>query len=213
MFDDPLSWTVEHGYPVLFGMLLFSGLGVPIPEDVPLIAAGVLARHGGMSVIEASVACSLFVLSRDLAVYGLGYRFGETLLDNRWGRKLIREQDLRKVEGRVRDNGAAVVFFGRFLPGLRAAVFFAAGKAKIPPAKFLAIDAIAAVLSIPAFIIAGYLFAANIDVLMEWLHKFRGLLIGAAMVAAILLWLRWRRRTKTAAAAATAAAAVEPGDA
>ena len=51
MFDDPVSWTIEHGYPVLFGMLLFSGLGVPIPEDVPLIAAGVLARHGGMGVV------------------------------------------------------------------------------------------------------------------------------------------------------------------
>ncbi len=195
MFDDPLSWTIEHGYPVLFGMLLFSGLGVPIPEDVPLIAAGVLARHGGMSVPKASIACSLFVLSRDLAVYGLGYRFGETLLENKWGRKIVREADLRKVEGKVRDNGAAVVFIGRFLPGLRAAVFFAAGKARIPPAKFLAIDALAAVLSIPAFIFAGYLCAANIDALMQVLREFRALLVCAAILGITLFLLRLRRRS------------------
>jgi membrane protein DedA with SNARE-associated domain len=195
MFDDPVTWTIEHGYPVLFGMLLFSGLGVPIPEDVPLIAAGVLSRHGGLSVVEASVACSLFVLSRDLLVYGLGYRFGETLLENRWGQKLVREKDLRRVEGKVRDNGAAVIFIGRFLPGLRAAVFFAAGKAKIPPAKFLAVDALAAILSIPAFIYAGYLCAANIDALMGVLREFRGLLICSALVAGALFLLHLRRQT------------------
>jgi membrane protein DedA with SNARE-associated domain len=198
MFDDPVSWTIEHGYPVLFGMLLFSGLGIPIPEDVPLIAAGVLARHGGMSVLEASVACSVFVLCRDLAVYGLGYRFGETLLENRWGRKLVREKDLRRVEGKVRDNGAAVVFIGRFLPGLRAAVFFAAGKAKIPPAKFLAVDALAAVVSIPAFIVAGYLCAANIEALMQVLREFRGLLICAAILGSALFLLRLHRRSDAA---------------
>jgi len=194
MFDDPVSWTIEHGYPVLFAMLLFSGLGVPIPEDVPLIAAGVLSRHGGMSVLEASLACSVFVLCRDLIVYGLGYRFGETLLENRWGQKLVREQDLRRVEGKVRDNGAAVVFIGRFLPGLRAAVFFAAGKAKIPPSKFLAVDALAAALSIPAFIFAGYLCASNIDALMQVLREFRTLLVCAALLGGALFLLRLRRR-------------------
>ncbi len=194
MFEDPLSWTIEHGYPVLFGMLLFSGLGVPIPEDVPLIAAGVLARHGGMSVLQASVACSLFVLSRDLMVYGLGYRFGESLLENRWGRRLIREQSLRKVEGKVRDNGIAVVFIGRFLPGLRAAVFFAAGKAKIPLVRFLLVDALAAALSIPAFVFAGYLCAANIDVLMQGLREFRGLLIFAALLGGVLFLRSLRKQ-------------------
>ncbi len=195
MFLDPLSWTLEHGYPVLFVMLLFSGLGIPIPEDVPLIAAGVLARHGGMAVIPASLACGIFVLGRDLAVYSLGYRFGASLLESRWGRRIVRPRDLLRVEAKLREHGTAVIFIGRFLPGLRAAVFFAAGKARIRPAKFLAIDALAAAVSIPAFIVAGYLCAANIDVLMQVLREFRVLLLAATLTALVFMLIRMRKQS------------------
>ena len=194
MLSDPLAWTLEHGYPVLFGMLLFSGLGIPIPEDVPLVAAGVLASQGGIGLIQISLLCSFFVLSRDLVVFGLGYRFGDALLENRWGRKIVRAKDLHRIEARIRERGATVIFIGRFLPGLRAAVFFAAGKARIQPAKFLAIDALAAALSIPAFIVAGYLCAANIEVLVQVLREFRILLITTAVVCIVVMLIRMRRR-------------------
>jgi len=196
VFSDPLAWTLEHGYPVLFGMLLFSGLGVPIPEDVPLIAAGVLASQGGIGLIKISIACSVFVLCRDLAVFGLGYRFGDALLQNRWAARIIRTRDLERIEGRIRERGATVVFIGRFLPGLRAAVFFAAGKARIPPAKFLAVDALAAALSIPAFVVAGYLCAANIDALLQVLREFRILLITTAVIGFVVMLVRMRRRSQ-----------------
>ena len=40
------GWLDTGGYGALFGLLLSCGLGVPIPEDVPLIAAGILiAKH------------------------------------------------------------------------------------------------------------------------------------------------------------------------
>jgi len=198
MFADPMAWTIEHGYPVLFGMLLFSGLGVPIPEDVPLIAAGVLASQGGMGVIQASIVCSFFVLCRDLAVFTLGYRFGDVLLDGRWGRRIVRPADLQRAEARLRERGTAVVFIGRFLPGLRAAVFFAAGKARIPPLKFLAVDALAALVSIPAFVLAGYLCAANIDVLVQVLREFRILLIIGALIGLLVVLIRLRRRSHDA---------------
>ncbi|MBJ95623.1 MAG: DedA family protein [Rickettsiales bacterium] len=195
MLEDPLAWTLEHGYPVLFGMLLFSGLGLPIPEDIPLIAAGVLAKHGGMGILQASFVCMSCVLCRDLAVYGLGRSFGERLLENRWASKLLRPRDLHHIEARMRRHGVAVVFVGRFLPGLRAAVFFAAGKAGIRPWLFFAVDAGAALVSIPAFILAGYLFAANIDLLLVWLREFRVLLIVAVLSAALVFLFRVRRKS------------------
>jgi membrane protein DedA with SNARE-associated domain len=39
------GWLDAGGYAVLFGLLFSCGLGVPIPEDVPLIAAGILIYH------------------------------------------------------------------------------------------------------------------------------------------------------------------------
>jgi len=199
VLDDPISWTIAHGYPVIFATLLASGLGFPIPEDIPLVAAGVLATRGGLGVVEASIACGVFVLTRDLFVYGLGYHLGESLLENRWGRRLVPGKHLAKIEEKLRKNGAAVVFIGRFLPGLRSAVFFAAGKARIRPATFLAVDFLAALVSIPAFVLAGYLCAANIDFLVQVLRDLRVLLISSVLIALIVLLVRLRRRSQQGA--------------
>ncbi|MBN94582.1 MAG: DedA family protein [Deltaproteobacteria bacterium] len=196
--DDPLSLAVEHGYPILFGMLLVSGLGVPIPEDVPLVAAGVLANHGGLTVWEASLACGCFVLSRDCIVFYLGRRYGRSLLASRWGALVLRPKHLDRAEERIRQHPNLVVFVGRFLPGLRSAVFFAAGTSRIHPGRFLAVDTLAALASLPLFIWMGYFFAANIETLRVALSDVRTGLLVTVAVALVLVLLRLRRDQGTA---------------
>jgi len=191
--DDPLSLAVEHGYPILFGMLLVSGLGVPIPEDVPLVAAGVLANHGGLSIWEASLACGVFVLSRDCIVFYLGRRYGRSLLSSRWGSRLLQPKHLDQAEARIRNHPNLVVFVGRFLPGLRSAVFFAAGSSRIHPGRFLAVDTLAALGSLPLFIGLGYFFAANIETLRVALSEVRTVVLVSVIVALLLALIRVRR--------------------
>ena len=43
------------GYFVLFGLLFACGLGLPLPEDVPLIVAGALCATGRMHLWIAAV--------------------------------------------------------------------------------------------------------------------------------------------------------------
>lgn len=194
--DDPLSLAVEHGYPVLFSMLLLSGLGVPIPEDIPLVAAGVLATHGGMGVWEASLSCGAFVLTRDYIVFFLGRRYGRSLLSSRWGSRVVSAGALDLTEERVRRHPNLVIFTGRFLPGLRSGVFFAAGVCRIHPGRFLVVDSLAAVISLPLFIWLGFAFASNIDQLRIVLADFRtALLVTAGLLLGIaLLRLRSQRQ-------------------
>ena len=81
--QDIISWLVAdgRGYPVIFLLLLGAGLGIPIPEDVALLATGVMATHeNGLSVPVGAAACGVFVLTRDLVVYGLGRRYGTAIL-------------------------------------------------------------------------------------------------------------------------------------
>ena len=193
-----LTWIVSHGYPVLFAMLLVSGLGVPIPEDVPLLAAGILADHGGMSVVQASFACGLFVLTRDSIVFGLGYRYGEAILDNRWMQRIVEPKQLHKVEKLIQEHGKPFVFLGRFLPGLRAGVFFAAGASHIRPLVFLAIDSLAALISIPIFVALGYVFSQNLEKLQRILADMRVAIWLALVVALLVGGVVWWRRRKRA---------------
>jgi membrane protein DedA with SNARE-associated domain len=176
-------------------MLLFSGLGIPIPEDVPLLAAGVLSHHGGLSVPIASVLCSLFVLGRDLIVYGLGRRYGDALLDRPLGRRLVSKRVAARARTAIEKHGSAVVFVGRFLPGLRAGVFFVAGASGVTAPRFVVADIAAAAISVPVFVWAGAKFAENLDGIAEFLREFRIGLFALSICVIVFVWVRHRRPT------------------
>ena len=42
VIDSLIIFFADYGYIAVFGMLLLCGLGVPVPEDVTLVAGGVI---------------------------------------------------------------------------------------------------------------------------------------------------------------------------
>lgn len=190
---ETLSWLAEHGYPIIFLMLLASGLGVPVPEDVPLLAAGILADNGGLSVPVASAACGIFVLARDSIVFFLGRRYGVAVLENRWAQRIVTPETVRKAQGHLEQRGALVVFLGRFLPGFRAAVFFAAGASRVRPAVFFTMDFLAALLSLPFFVWLGYAFSQNLDQIQAYVSRFRTVSLSVLALIALFFVVRWWR--------------------
>ncbi len=191
--EQLIHWLVAdgNGYPVIFAVLLASGLGLPIPEDVPLLAAGVMAANGGMPVVEASIACGVFILVRDIFVFTLGYRYGVDLLQTRWASRIIKKEMVDKVQARVRKNGILLVFTGRFTPVVRVAIFFTAGTAKVRPASFVAVDAFAAAISVPVWVWVGAAFADNFDQLTQIARSTRWGLIIALAVLLGLVAVKW----------------------
>jgi membrane protein DedA with SNARE-associated domain len=198
--EDLITWFVAegHGYPLLFAALLASGLGLPIPEDVPLMAAGVMAAGGGMGVLPASLACGVFVLMRDGFVFWLGYKYGVELLDKPWARRIVRRELVEKFRDRVQKNEKAVVFSGRFMPGLRGPVFFAAGTARVSPISFVVVDTFAALISVPIWVWLGFMFADNYDQLTAAARHFRVGLLGTAAVVLLVVLFRILRKRRAA---------------
>lgn len=72
-------WLESGGYFALFGLLFSCGLGMPLPEDVPLIAAGILVYHGRMSFAVAAPLAWLGIIGGDCVLYTLGYFYGEKI--------------------------------------------------------------------------------------------------------------------------------------
>ncbi len=60
--EDLIAWLVEpdHGYPLIFATLAASGFGVPIPEDIPLLAAGILSQSNGISIAATRMLMTFF---------------------------------------------------------------------------------------------------------------------------------------------------------
>src|SRR2546423_1639566 len=70
-----LKWVVDHmdigvyGYLVLFGLLFACGLGLPLPEDIPLLVAGALIGRGHMHWVTAGILAWCGIIGGDCVLY------------------------------------------------------------------------------------------------------------------------------------------------
>lgn len=135
-------------------MLITCGLGVPLPEDVPLITGGYLvARTGSLSLMIFTGLMGILI--GDSIIFRAGQTYGEKLLETRLGRHIPAARVKRTVRLFER-HGTKFILLARFVPGLRAVTYFVAGTTGVPYWKFLLYDGIAACVSAPAWVILGW---------------------------------------------------------
>jgi membrane protein DedA with SNARE-associated domain len=109
---------------------------------------------------------------------------------------------LAKAQLEFHNHGGKTLFVARFLPGLRAPVFFSAGVFKIPFWKMLAFDGTAALISVPTLVLVAYFFGSQIERVK---HATAQVQIGVGvtlfvLIAGVIFW-KVRKRRKTAAVA------------
>ena len=141
---------VEHfTYVGIFLVLFVAGLGVPIPEEIPIVAAAALASQGVVRWWIALPVCVVAVVAGDVLLYWIGHHWGERILEWRLVRGILSKSREAKLLDGYRRHGVKIVFTARHIMGLRAAAFLTAGIAKFPFWKFLAVDGGAALVSVP----------------------------------------------------------------
>jgi membrane protein DedA with SNARE-associated domain len=187
-----------------FGLLLLCGLGLPVPEDVVLLLAGALGEMDGRSWLKVSLYMYVGVVAGDSMIFLAGRHLGTRMLASSWLQRILPPRKQIKVEGLMERYGSMALLIGRFLPGLRAPIFFTAGSVKVSYLKFLLFDGFAALVSVPIFVWAGHWlwarFQDDLEELNEALARTQSYSLWFAVLLAVLtgLWL-WSRRTRNAA--------------
>lgn len=196
------------GYIVLFGLLLACGMGLPLPEDIPLIVSGALIAKGQMHWVHAGVAAWCGIIGGDLILYYLGHRFGRNITNVPFVGKHINAARLDSIEKRFHQWGVLVVAVGRLFAGVRGVMVVTAGTIRYPLLKFIIADGLAALVSGGLFMLLGYWFANNMAMIIEKIkhseHIVLMSLIAVVIVGAGLYWWMHRRKKAKAAAAAMA---------
>jgi membrane protein DedA with SNARE-associated domain len=108
-----------------FLALLASGMGAPIPEEIPIVTAGVLAGKGEMVSHWWLLlpVCILGVVVGDGLLYGLGRFFGNRLLQLGFIRRLMPQEKREHIESNFHKYGIKILLFARLLPGIRSPIF------------------------------------------------------------------------------------------
>ncbi|MCI5065104.1 DedA family protein, partial [bacterium] len=76
-------------YLILFVGLMGGALGLPIPEDIPLIAAGIFAERGSANVYILFLVCYSAVVIGDLIIFSMGRHFGANLFSKPWFKRSL----------------------------------------------------------------------------------------------------------------------------
>lgn len=175
------------------GVLLLCGLGLPMPEDVILITAGFLSSLGKFPLWVAVLLGLVGVLSGDAVLFFLGRRYGENVFRLPIVRRMMSEEKLARAMARVRENGRAICFVARFLPGLRSPIYLMAGAMGIPPRTYMVQDGLAASISVPVWVVAGWYFGPEIESALLWARDFQGVLL-VVVLSGIAAWVLWKWR-------------------
>lgn len=193
------TWLERGSYAVLFGLLFSCGLGMPLPEDIPLLFAGALVARGQMHLALAALCAWCGIIGGDCVLYSLGRKYGlEVRRIPMIGRHLPQNR-IEQVHAMFEKWGVWVVAGGRMFAGIRGAMVVVAGSIRFTFWKFLLADGLAAVVSGGLFLALGYLFGSK----MHWLRQKvdegkKWAMLGVLVLAVVFaVWIFFRRRSKS----------------
>jgi len=187
---------LTHGsYLAITVVIILTGAGLPIPEEVPIIAAGLLSAHGRLDPWLAVSCCLFGALVGDCVMYWIGRRLGRRVVcEHPWWIRCVSPEREAQIEQMLRQHGLKVFFLARFLVGLRSPVYVSAGILRVPFRRFLLIDLFCATIVIGTFFGLSYVYGGTIT---RWIRGAEYALTGVVVlcIAAVVIYF-WRRHRR-----------------
>ena len=191
-----IEWVERGSYLGIVFFLALTGIGLPVPEEVPIVAAGVASRAGALQWFYALPACLVGALIGDSLMYAVGRFFGAKVLrEHPWWSGFLTPEREKTIEDLIQRHGIKAFFVARFLVGLRSPFYLTAGMLKVKYRWFLFADFICATVVIGGFFGLSYAFGDRISGLIRSAE--RGLTVAAIALAVLAVvaffWFRKRR--------------------
>jgi membrane protein DedA with SNARE-associated domain len=193
--------------------LILTGCGLPLPEEVAIIFAGVQTSRGELNPALAFLCCIVGALLGDLCMYGIGRYFGRGLLRRGgWFSQLLTPETEARAEQMIRRHGLKVFFAARFLLGVRAPMYVTAGILRVPVWRFLFMDGVSATVVVGIVFGLSWRYGKHVESIMRWIHDSQLALtiVVALVVLGGLLYYWLHRRAMRRAASALPPASSEP---
>jgi len=184
----------NYGLFFLFGVVCLESAGLWLPGETALIAAGVYASKGHLSITAVIVVAAAGAIIGDNIGYWLGREGGRRLI--------YRYALLRRFAGRVlptaerffERHGGKAVFLARFFGGVRVTGAWMAGITRMTWWRFLFWNAAGGIVwAVAVGLVSFYAGKAVADTVAR--YGVYGAIAGAILIVLVLAALHvWRRR-------------------
>jgi membrane protein DedA with SNARE-associated domain len=196
-----VSHLIEHhqswALVLLFLLIAVESAGLPLPGETALVASGVLASQGKLSIEAVIPVAAAAAIVGDNCGYWLGREGGRPLLE-RWSIVSRHAQKvLPRAERLFAKHGGKTVFFGRFIAVLRITAAWMAGISHMTWWRFLLYNAAGGILWATLIgLVAYYSGQAAADAIQTYGLYAAGVIVLATV--GIVLGLRWWERRMVA---------------
>jgi len=188
-------------YVLVAAVIALESMGIPLPGEVILVSAALLAARQELDVspVWVAVAASAGAIAGDSIGYLAGRRWGERMFEI-LGRRFPRQAGpdrLAYAEHIFTRYGVWAVFFGRFVALLRIFAGPMAGALRMPYPRFLAANALGGLVWACGTTLAIYTVGSRAE---EWLKDSSWIGLALAVAAAVAVSTVFRRRLERAVA-------------
>ena len=204
LIDPLIAFVSAHAwlaYLTIFLAALLEAvpiIGSVIPGSTVILALSALIPGGELDLAGVFASAIAGAALGDGAAFWLGHRSQREIL-SAWPMSRY-PNVIAQSEAFFHRWGALAVFFARFVPPIRAFVPITAGALGMPPLRFYAVNLPAILLWAPAHILPGVLAVSLLDragglagLEGSAKHYWMPLVIGAALMVALVIWIVRRR--------------------
>ncbi len=183
-------------YALTFALLFGCGIGLPMNEDIVLLAASALTLKGVMEPVPLMVVAWFGLVGGDALVFHWGHRYGTRLLRIPFFARMVSEQRLQTMQATMLRYGPAYIFVVRFMPGVRTVLFLAAGSLKMPYRHLFIYDGLAALIELPLLVYGVRYVGGRWEEILALVHRFQGVIVFLILLSLLAAWLVHRNASK-----------------
>lgn len=193
--DSIANQLAEYGVPLVGLNVLLQQLGLPIPAVPTMMLAGALAMAGRIDLLAAFAIAVAASLVADLLWFWAGRRYGYPVLRFLCRISLSPDTCVRQTEGIFERWGFYSVVVSKFVPGFATVAPPIAGALKMRIGAFALASTASAALWAGAAMVAGAMFARQIEVALAWMtsHFPLAALVVVVLVVLYALVKAWQR--------------------
>lgn len=177
----------EMGYPGVAFLMFLENVFPPIPSEVVMPLAGLIATRGELTLWGVILAGMLGSVAGAIPLYSLGRWLGSERLE-RWAGDhghwlLLSRSELERARHWFERHAVAAVFFGRLVPGVRSLISIPAGMYRMPLVPFLLWTAAGTGLWVALLALLGHGLGQRYEAVSRYLGPVTYLILGG-----IALW-------------------------
>jgi len=187
-----------YGPLAVFLLLMLSGVGIALGEEMVTIPAGMLIATGRMDFFVTAVCAYVGIVLADFLWFGICHHYGTPFLHKKWSKRLLHPRRLLEAKHQFDSRGVWFIVIARFIPSSRTTAITVAGMFQMPFWQFAAATASCVLITVPTQLGLGYLIGKGVgteNMADLWL-KTVGLVMVIVAVTLLFRWWTIRRASK-----------------